>query len=60
MGQMAMLCRGYLDIDEGLLNKKDLLPDSYLDIGDWGHGVAFVNGFNLGSYWPTAGPANTM
>ncbi len=57
---MAMLCRGYLDIDEGLLNKEDLLPDSYLDIGDWGNGVASVNGFNLGSYWPTAGPANTM
>ena len=57
---MAMLCRGYLDIDEGLLNKGDLLPDSYLDIGEWGKGIAFVNGFNLGSYWATAGPANTM
>ena len=52
--------RGYLDIDEGLLSSKGLLPDSYLDASDWGKGLAFINGFNLGWYWPSKGPANTL
>jgi len=37
-----------------------LLPDSYLDVNNWGKGLAFINGFNLGWYWPSKGPANTM
>lgn len=55
-------CRGYLDIDEDVTprNADGLLPDSYLYVGDWGKGLAFLNGFNLGWYWPSSGPANTM
>ncbi|EIE22122.1 hypothetical protein COCSUDRAFT_1093, partial [Coccomyxa subellipsoidea C-169] len=41
-------------------DEEGLLPDSYLFVGDWGKGLAFVNGFNLGWYWPSKGPANTM
>ena len=26
----------------------------------WAKGVAFINGFNLGWYWPKAGPQMTM
>jgi hypothetical protein len=55
-------CRGYLDIDEDETprNADGLLPDSYLYVGDWGKGLTFLNGFNLGWYWPSSGPANTM
>jgi beta-galactosidase len=42
------------------MGKDELYPDSYLDVAAWGKGIAFVNGFNLGYYWPLRGPANTM
>lgn len=29
-----------------------LLPDTYLDVQGWGKGIAWVNGHNLGWYWP--------
>ncbi|KAH8413958.1 hypothetical protein KR009_008460 [Drosophila setifemur] len=34
--------------------------DSYLNMVGWGKGVAYVNGFNLGRYWPLAGPQVTL
>ncbi|CAL8467305.1 g6842 [Coccomyxa elongata] len=54
--------RGYVDVDEEAIPRNDegVFPDSYLYVGNWGKGVAFVNGFNLGWYWPSQGPANTM
>ncbi|TMW52323.1 hypothetical protein DOY81_002580 [Sarcophaga bullata] len=33
---------------------------TFLNTAGWGKGVAFVNGFNLGRYWPTAGPQLTL
>ncbi|KAL3191802.1 hypothetical protein MRX96_059536 [Rhipicephalus microplus] len=32
----------------------------FLDPTGWGKGVAFVNGFNLGRYWPSIGPQVTL
>ncbi|XP_055904117.1 beta-galactosidase [Eupeodes corollae] len=34
--------------------------DTYLDTDGWGKGVAYINGFNLGRYWPLVGPQITM
>lgn len=34
--------------------------DTYLDTSGWGKGSLFVNGFNLGRYWPVAGPQMTL
>lgn len=34
--------------------------DTYLDPTGWGKGIAFVNGFNLGRYWPVIGPQVTL
>jgi len=34
--------------------------DTYLDMTGWKKGYAFVNGFNLGRYWPAAGPQVTL
>lgn len=34
--------------------------DTYLDPTGWGKGIAFVNGFNLGRYWPSTGPQVTL
>lgn len=34
--------------------------DTYIDFSEWGKGVVFVNGFNLGRYWPIVGPQLTQ
>ena len=34
--------------------------DTFLSTPGWGKGVAFVNGFNLGRYWPAVGPQMTL
>ncbi|CAN8028404.1 unnamed protein product, partial [Ixodes persulcatus] len=34
--------------------------DTFLDPSGWTKGVAFLNGFNLGRYWPTKGPQVTL
>lgn len=34
--------------------------DTFLTTPGWGKGVAFLNGFNLGRYWPAMGPQITM
>ncbi|XP_060841088.1 beta-galactosidase-like [Rhopalosiphum padi] len=34
--------------------------DTYLDVTGWKKGVAFVNGINVGRYWPSAGPQITL
>lgn len=34
--------------------------DTWWDTTGWGKGVLFVNGFNLGRYWPLVGPQITM
>ncbi|KHJ79437.1 hypothetical protein OESDEN_20917 [Oesophagostomum dentatum] len=30
--------------------------DTFIDMTSWGKGVVWLNGFNLGRYWSTAGP----
>lgn len=34
--------------------------DTYWDTTGWGKGFIYVNGFNLGRYWPLVGPQITM
>jgi beta-galactosidase len=34
--------------------------DTYFDTENWGKGFVYVNGFNVGRYWPLAGPQMTM
>lgn len=34
--------------------------DTYLDTTGWGKGIVFINGFNLGRYWPVVGPQVTI
>lgn len=34
--------------------------DTFLDTAGWGKGMAFVNGHNLGRYWPSVGPQITL
>ncbi|KAH8243823.1 hypothetical protein KR032_010419 [Drosophila birchii] len=36
------------------------LADTYLDMSGWGKGIVFVNGENLGRYWPLVGPQITL
>ncbi|KAF9616972.1 hypothetical protein IFM89_033042 [Coptis chinensis] len=32
------------------------VKDTFLSFNGWGKGIAFVNGFNLGRFWPLRGP----
>lgn len=34
--------------------------DTYLDTSGWGKGVAYINGYNIGRYWPLNGPQITL
>ncbi|XP_017484415.1 PREDICTED: beta-galactosidase, partial [Rhagoletis zephyria] len=45
---------GQLSIADGQIG------DTYLDTRGWGKGLVFVNGENLGRYWPEAGPQVTL
>ncbi|XP_077500001.1 beta-galactosidase-like [Amblyomma americanum] len=38
------------------LSDKQEPLDTFLDPSGWGKGVAYINGINLGRYWPMAGP----
>ncbi|KAG5672448.1 hypothetical protein PVAND_002576 [Polypedilum vanderplanki] len=40
--------------------KESEIADTYLDPTLWGKGIAFINGFNLGRYWPIVGPQITL
>lgn len=42
------------------INEEDTIHDTYLDPTGWGKGLAIINGFNLGRYWPLAGPQVTL
>nr|CAD7444512.1 unnamed protein product [Timema bartmani] len=43
-----------------LPENNNLTLDTYLDPTGWDKGVAFINGYNLGRYWPRAGPQVTL
>jgi len=34
--------------------------DTFLDLTKWTKGVVWVNGHNLGRYWPSAGPQHDL
>lgn len=53
-------CRGTFNADASLKSKDGILPDSFLAMPAWSKGVLFLNGFNLGWYWPSVGPQMTM
>lgn len=36
------------------------LGDTWWDTDGWGRGFVYVNGFNLGRYWPLVGPQITI
>ncbi|MCL7047966.1 hypothetical protein MKW94_028928 [Papaver nudicaule] len=38
------------------INSKDEIADTFISFSGWGKGIAFVNDFNIGRYWPLAGP----
>ncbi|XP_013099456.2 beta-galactosidase [Stomoxys calcitrans] len=45
----------------GSFEIKDLhTSDTYLDTTGWSKGIAFVNGENMGRYWPMVGPQVTL
>ncbi|XP_058467987.1 beta-galactosidase-like isoform X2 [Malaya genurostris] len=40
--------------------KTNKIYDTYIDPTGWGKGLIFINGFNLGRYWPLVGPQVTL
>lgn len=57
-----MLLHGGPRIYYGTLNIKHKREtyDTYLNTTGWGKGVAFINGENIGRYWPLTGPQMTL
>ncbi len=53
-------CRGTFKADASLKSADGILPDSFLAMPGWSKGVLFLNGLNLGWYWPQVGPQMTM
>ena len=51
--------RGYLRLEEGTITARGHPPDTFLDMAGWGKGLVWINGFNLGWYWPLLGPQMT-
>lgn len=52
-------CSGTFSVDDALARAGGgggHPADTYLSVKGWGKGVAWVNGFNLGWYWPSRGP----
>lgn len=61
----ALFAKSYLKsgptIFHGEFNlKAEDIGDTYLDTTNWGKGIVFINGFNLGRYWPLVGPQITI
>uniref|UniRef100_A0A8V0YZJ3 Beta-galactosidase n=1 Tax=Gallus gallus TaxID=9031 RepID=A0A8V0YZJ3_CHICK len=48
---------GILSIPGGI---PDLPQDTYVKFPDWTKGQIWINGFNLGRYWPARGPQLTL
>ncbi|GMH22054.1 hypothetical protein Nepgr_023897 [Nepenthes gracilis] len=46
---------GNFTIDEG-----SQVEDTFLSLDGWGKGIALINDFNLGRYWPSLGPQCTL
>ncbi|KAI9087546.1 hypothetical protein K1719_030416 [Acacia pycnantha] len=36
------------------------IKDTFISFDKWGKGIAFVNEFNLGRYWPLKGPQRNL
>ncbi|XP_071041497.1 beta-galactosidase isoform X1 [Parasteatoda tepidariorum] len=49
-----MLYGGQFTLESGAI------LDTFLQLDGWHKGVAFINGFNLGRYWPIVGPQVTL
>ena len=44
----------------GVFTIEGAVNDTYLNVDNWSKGVAIMNGFNLGRYWPNKGPQKTL
>ncbi|KAK7854829.1 beta-galactosidase 17 [Quercus suber] len=38
------------------IDKENDIKDTFISFNGWGKGIAFVNEFNIGRYWPMRGP----
>ncbi|CAL8267753.1 unnamed protein product [Lota lota] len=44
----------------GTLQPNGLAWDTFLKLNDWSKGQVWINGVNLGRYWPSRGPQQTL
>lgn len=58
----AACCRGNFSIDgtTALRGADGHLADTYLAMHGWGKGIAWINSFCLGWFWPSRGPQMTL
>ena len=50
---------GHPTIYEGSFDINGSMGDTFLDMRNWGKGIVFINGYNLGRYWKI-GPQQTL
>ncbi|EIE24551.1 hypothetical protein COCSUDRAFT_46851 [Coccomyxa subellipsoidea C-169] len=51
-----VILRGNFSVQESDISGLGHPPDTWADMRGWGKGLLWVNGFNLGWYWPLLGP----
>lgn len=54
------LFHGLFNISSSLSGAQSWPADTFLDTRGWGKGVAWINGFNLGHYWPVRRPFESI
>ncbi len=57
---MLATCRGTFQADKGAEGGGEHPPDTFLAVPGFEKGLAWVNGFNLGWYWPLRGPQQRL
>ena len=60
LSENGVLIEGPVVFHTQIIINENNLHDSYWNTSGWGKGFIFINGFNLGRYWPLVGPQITM
>ena len=47
-------------LDNEITFGEDALADTFLSLKGWKKGFVWINGFNLGRFWPETGPQQTL
>jgi len=53
--------RGNIFYGEFIIPSKETgVNDTFISLNSWTKGMVFINGYNIGRYWPVMGPQETL